>query len=119
MQISLATRPVSVRLLGSTSACGAHTRVSSQWTIKETGMCQSFHPEAEIVAMDWALRREGIPMLDLWDVLVGRGHKVAFHGDNEPMLKICRSGKNPTMRQLLRTHGVSVAWLKKLFDTKL
>ena len=30
-------------------------------------------PEAEIVAADWALRREGLPMLDLWDVLVGRG----------------------------------------------
>ena len=74
-------------------------------------------PEAEIVAADWALRHEGIPMLDIWEVLVGRGHKAMLHDDNESMWKICRSGKNPTMRHLLRTHGVSVAWLKEQFDT--
>ena len=32
------------------------------------------------------------------------------------MIKVCRTGKNPTMRHLLRTHGVSVVWLKENFD---
>ena len=74
-------------------------------------------PEAEIVAADWALRREGILMLDMWDILAGRGQKVVFHDDYESMLKVCKTGKNPTVRHLLRTHGVSVAWLKEQFDT--
>ena len=73
--------------------------------------------EAEIVAADWALRREGIPMLDLWDILAGKGQKVVFHDDNESMIKICKSGRNPTMRHLLRSHGVAVAWLKEQFDS--
>ena len=62
--------------------------------------------EAEIVAADWALRREGLPMLDLWDALAGLGSKAVFHDDNESMIKVCKTGKNPTMRHLLRTHGV-------------
>ena len=56
-------------------------------------------------------------MLDMWDVLAGRGQKVVFHYDNESMLKVCRPGKNPTVRHLLRTRGVSGAWLKEQFDT--
>ena len=63
-------------------------------------------PEAEIVAATWVLRREGLPTLDLWDILAGKGRKVVFHDDNESMIKVCRTGKNPTMRRLLRTHGV-------------
>jgi len=74
-------------------------------------------PEAEIVAADWALRREGTRMLDLWDILAGKGQKVVFHDDNESMIKICKSGRNPTMRHLLRSHGVAVAWLKEQFDS--
>ena len=74
-------------------------------------------PEAEIVAADWALRREGIPMLDMWDILAGKGQKVVFHDDNESMIKICKSGRNPTMRHTVRFHGVAVAWLKEQFDS--
>ena len=74
-------------------------------------------PEAEIVAADWALMREGIPTLDLWDVVIKKGQKVIFHDDNESMIKVCKSGKNPTMRHMLRSHGVSVAWLKEQFDS--
>ena len=68
------------------------------------------------MAADWALRREGIPALDLWDVVSGKGQRVVFHEDNESMIKVCRTGKNPTMRHLLRSHGVAVAWLKEQFD---
>jgi hypothetical protein len=32
------------------------------------------------------------------------------------MIKICHSGKNPTMRYLNRTHKVGVAWLMEVFN---
>ena len=48
-------------------------------------------PEAEIVAADWALRREAVPSLELWDVLAGKGHKVMFHDDNQSMIKVCKT----------------------------
>ena len=32
------------------------------------------------------------------------------------MIRICETGSNPTMRYLLRTHRVSVAWLHETFS---
>ena len=34
-----------------------------------------------------------------------------IHGDNSAMISIIRSGRNPTMRQLCRTHGIILRWL--------
>jgi hypothetical protein len=36
--------------------------------------------------------------------------------DNQAMMACARSGRNPTMRYLGRTHRVSVAWLKEIRD---
>ena len=65
--------------------------------------------EAEIVAADWALRREGLPALDLWDAIGRRDQPVVFHEDHESWLKVCKTAKNPTKRKLLPSHGVAVA----------
>ena len=73
-------------------------------------------PEAEIVAADFALRREGLPCLDLWDSICPGHPPLVFHEDNESMIQVCRTGRNPTMRWLLRSHAVAVAWLKETFD---
>ena len=32
-----------------------------------------------------------------------------LHFDNQAMIRICRTGKSPSMRYLARTHGVQVA----------
>jgi len=73
-------------------------------------------PEAEIVAAAWALRREGIPALQLWDVLLQGKRGLYVHEDNQSMIRVCQTGRNPTMRHLNRTHGVCVSWLKQRFD---
>ena len=97
------------------SSCAFYFPISGQSKRQE---CVSHSTtEAEIVAADWALRREGIPALDLWDILSGAGQQAVFHEDNESMIKVCRTGKNPTMRHLLRSHGVAIAWLKEQFDS--
>ena len=50
--------------------------------------------ESELVAADHGLRREGIPMLDMLEML-NNGHKMPFifHGDNQATIEIIRSGK--------------------------
>jgi len=73
-------------------------------------------PEAEIVAADYAIRQEGMPALSFWDEIASGHPPMIFNEDNEAMIKVCRSGRNPTMRHLLRAHGVSVAYLKEVFD---
>ena len=73
-------------------------------------------PEAELVAAAWALRREGLPSLDLWKTLLGRDQGLRFLEDNQAMIRVCQTGRNPTMRHLNRTHGVCISWLKEVFD---
>ncbi|MDP7561187.1 MAG: Ty1/Copia family ribonuclease HI, partial [Planctomycetota bacterium] len=42
---------------------------------------------------------------------------VIFHEDNQTMIRVCETGRNPTMRHLGRTHFVQVAWLKERFQS--
>ena len=68
-----------------------------------------------MVAAALALRAVGNPSLDLWDALLNRKAMLTFHEDNEAMIKICRAGKNPTMRHIHRVHGVSAVELYERF----
>ena len=53
-------------------------------------------PEAEIVAADFALRTSVLLALQLWDVLLGRAAGILFHEDNQAMIRVCQTGRNPT-----------------------
>ena len=81
---------------------------------KQTAVSHST-PEAEIVAADLAVRTVGLPALSLWDVLGERENTLIFHEDNAAMIQVCRTGKNPTMRHLGRTHRIDVHWLHERF----
>mgnify|MGYP002809758887 CR=1 FL=1 len=74
-------------------------------------------PEAELVAADFALRSAGLPALQLWDTLFERDVCLVFHEDNQAMIRVCLTGRNPTMRHIGRTHRVSVAWMYGEFLT--
>ena len=67
------------------------------------------------MAADAALRSIGLPSLDLWDVLSSRPVTLFVHEDNQAMIRVCETGRNPTMRHLGRTHRVSVDWLHEQF----
>ena len=80
------------------------------------------HPEAHAGASSSSTQREGAavsaPMTSADASLVDGGGSAPaiskvlhFHGDNETMLQVCRTGRNPTMRHLGRTHGISIQWL--------
>ena len=73
-------------------------------------------PESEIVASDCALRLVGLPALQLWDALLPKKAHITFHEDNQAMIRVCETGRNPTMRHLGRTHRVDVAWLHERFS---
>ena len=72
--------------------------------------------EAEAIAADTAVRTIGIPSLELWEILLKRTDlKITFHEDNQAMIKIIQTGKNPQLRHIGRTHRVSIAWLHETF----
>ena len=84
---------------------------------KRQGCVSHSTPDAEIVAADAALRTIGLPSIDLWDVLAARPVTPFVHEDNQAMIRVCETGRNPTMRHLGRTHRVSVDWLHEQFSS--
>jgi hypothetical protein len=68
-------------------------------------------PEAEIYAGWKGLRTVLMPALDVWDKILPSGYQAKFHEDNQAMIRICRSGRNLTMRHLGRAHRISIASL--------
>ena len=56
----------------------------------------------------------GMPALDLWELLLGRAPGdggLQMCEDNAACCRVCRSGKNPNMLHIGRTHRISIAWL--------
>merc|ERR1712115_559068 len=74
-------------------------------------------PEAEIVATAHALRQIGLPALEFLQKLLPHSPKMWFLEDNQAMLQCCKTGRNPTMRHLLRSHRVSVAWIHEQYKS--
>ena len=54
-------------------------------------------------------------VIPLWDTLLGKTNLLQFHEDSQAMIQICKNSRNPTMRHLGRTHGISVAYLRDTF----
>ena len=90
---------------------GPTTNFPIQGISKRQGCVSHSTPEAEIVATSYALRMVGLPALQLWHTLLPHTPTILVHEDNQAMLRVVETGKNPTMRYLHRTHRVSVSWL--------
>ena len=68
-------------------------------------------PEAEIYAGCMGYRKVMLPALQLWDVIGPQMDVPMFHEDNQAVVLIVMSGRNPTMRHLGRVHRISVQWM--------
>ena len=88
---------------------------------KQTAVSHST-PEAEIVAAAAALRTIGLPALDLCDCVFGgvlnRKVSLNFFEDNTATIAIIKTGRNPQLRHVGRTHDVSIKWLSQVFKTE-
>ena len=92
-----------------------HTCTAVSGGSKRQGCVSHSTPEAEIVAADVTLRAMGLPALSNWETMTGKSPKLLFHDDNQGMIGVVRSGKNPTMRHLERTHGISITSMHEHF----
>ena len=72
-------------------------------------------PEAEVVAADVAMRAMGMPALKLLQRILKKSPNFVFYDDNKAMIGVVRSGRNPTMRHLERSHGVCISWMHEMF----
>ena len=85
---------------------------------KRQGCVSHSTPEAELIALNFAVRTVGLPGLLIWHTLMPKKPALYVHEDNQPLIRVLKTGKNPTMRYLGRTHRVSVAWLHECFQRK-
>eukprot|EP00971_Amphidinium_carterae_P110799 2194824-Amphidinium_carterae.4 len=74
---------------------------------------------AEAVAADTALRLACLPATTILSEVMGKSVRIVFEEDNEVTISVLKSGKNPTMRHLGRTHRVNVAWSLELLEVFL
>ena len=60
--------------------------------------------------MDTSLRLLALPLMLLVEEVFHTA-RIQIAGDNQSMLHILKTGRNPTMRHLSRTHRVGATWL--------
>ena len=90
---------------------GPNTFYPSNGVSKKQTCVSHSTPEAEIVAANAAVRLEGLPALQLWDVVLERKVIATLLEDNQATMRILKSGKDPALRHIARTHRVNFAWL--------
>ena len=88
----------------------------SAFSRKQTCVSHST-PEAELVAADAAMRQEGLPCQIFWKELKGgKDMPMEFYEDNQAAIQIIKSGKNPNMKHMGRTHKVCTMWLHEVIQ---
>ena len=101
------------------SLAGGNTRAAlNARSRKQTAVSHST-PEAEIVAVDDAVRNEGLPAVTLWQIVLEREVDLRLQEDNDACAAIIRSGRCPAIRYLNRTHKIDIAFLSECHERKL
>ena len=71
---------------------GPNTFMPLAATSKKQTCVSHSTPVAELVAVDLALRAEGLPALDVWETILGRPVTLAFQEDNQAAIVVLQSG---------------------------
>ena len=87
---------------------------------KQTSVSKST-PEAEIVALDHGVSKEGMALATLWQHAIGKGKEtqpiiINALEDNESACRIVVTGNNPNMRYMSRTQRIDISWLNERFN---
>ena len=68
------------------------------------------------MAANHGVTYELIPAMDLGLTLLRPGFQSFFHEDNTALIRVIKTGRNPTMRHLQRVHRVNIASLHEKFS---
>ena len=62
-----------------------------------------------------SLYQEGLPALQLWELLLGRSVVLRFLEDNQATILVVRKGYSPKLRHITRTHKINLSGLSEVF----
>ena len=68
---------------GTLGIFGCHTFVPTSWMCKKQTSVSHSSTESEIISLDAGLRLDGVPALDLWDLIVAVLHGNTYQNDQE------------------------------------
>lgn len=90
------------------------------WVSRKQTACSRSTTESEIVALAHSLFLEALPMMSLWDKLVGpasgRPIKLKIFEDNQAAISIIGDGFSSKLCHISRTHGVNLTSIKDELD---
>ena len=69
-----------------------------------------------MVVLIFSRRTVGLPYRTLWHTFMRHRPPLVVAEDNQAMIRVVQTGRNPTMRYLGRTRRISVAWLHTLIQ---
>ena len=84
---------------------------------KQTSVSKST-PEAEIVSVDHAIYKLGLPAMTLWERLLNRKITFRVMEDNEAAIRVIVTGHNPNMRHMSRTQRIDVSALNERYHAE-
>ena len=92
---------------GTLCVFGSHTLVPTSWMCKKQTSVSHSSTESQIIFLDTGLRLDGIPALDLWDLIVAVLHGNTYQSNQErrdPYTNLVRVNphKSPTRKKI---HG--------------
>ena len=70
------------------------------------------------MAAHMAWKNIAIPAFDLCDALLPHGWRAIFHEDNQAMIRVVETGRNPTMRHIGRVYRIAISWLHERLAAK-
>jgi len=96
---------------------GSHTDFPIWAKSKKQDSTSCSTPEAELVAAHYATRNIASPLLDLLEsVKSSELSTVTLYEDNQAAISIIESGKNPNMKHITRSHGISISYLHEFWS---
>ena len=86
------------------------------WLSKTPTSTSRSTTESEVVSLAHSLFTEALPVMDLWDLLLGRPIKLYILEDNQATIKVVLSGYSQKLRHVLRTHKVNLGSVKDVLE---
>ena len=88
--------------------CPKGTWVPLSWLSKRQTSTSRSTTEAEMVALATSLFSEALPMLSLWELVLGRSVTLRIFEDNTATITIARNGYSAKLRHVGRTHKINL-----------
>ena len=94
---------------------GPNTFFPLAWVSKRQTSTSRSTTESEVVSLAHSLYQEGLPSLQLWELLLDRPVTLRVMEDNQATILVVRKGYSPKLRHITRTHKVNLSGLSEVF----